>query len=140
MIFKGAPYPIRQDPMGYFRTQTSIDQIKSDLLILLLTTPGSRCMLPNFGTPLKQLIFEPNDAALANRARDMIIESIRKWEPRIVVEEIEVSSSIDVDSLSNDDPRENIDNILSIRILFYDPENIKMVQELKLDIPLSGVG
>lgn len=96
------------------------------------------CMLPEFGTPLRSLVFEPNDVVLANRAKQMIIDSINAWEPRITIEAIEVSSSIDEASLNPDDLKEDLENILSIKILFYDPENIQNVQALKLDIPLSG--
>jgi hypothetical protein len=44
--FAGAPYPITKDPMGYFRIQSGIDQIRSDLLALILTNAGERPMLP----------------------------------------------------------------------------------------------
>jgi len=50
-------------------------------------------MLPDFGTPLKRLIFEQNDAATAESARQMIIDSIRKWEPRVVITDVEVSTT-----------------------------------------------
>lgn len=57
--FKGLPYPVIEHPLGLFRTQTGINTIKSDLLVLLLTNPGERVMLPEFGTPLKDLMFQP---------------------------------------------------------------------------------
>ena len=81
--WKGFAYPIIKGPKGFFGIQSGINQIKSDLLILLLTSPGERVMLPTFGTPLKDLIFEPGDASLVSRARQMIINSITQWEPRI---------------------------------------------------------
>lgn len=124
MSFLGLQYPITKNTKGFFRTQRGINQIKSDLIALLLTHPGERVMLPEFGTPLKNLIFEPNDGFLEEEARNMIIESIRTWEPRITVEEISVFSS-------DDDG-----NSLNIKIKFLDPENIKEIQELRLEIPL----
>jgi phage baseplate assembly protein W len=135
--FAGAPYPIRKNSRGLFHTENGINQIKADLLILLLTNPGERPMLPTFGTPLKQLIFEPNDETLAEQARQMIINSIKTWEPRITVQEIEVTNSFDQDLDPNDDKTE-VDNILGIRIMFFDPQDIKEIQELKLEIPLAG--
>jgi phage baseplate assembly protein W len=48
MNFLGAPYPIIKSPRGLLRTQSGINQIKSDLLVLLLTEPGERVMLPEF--------------------------------------------------------------------------------------------
>jgi len=138
MDFLGAPYPITKTPKGLFGTQSGLNQIKSDLLCLLLTNPGERVMLPDFGTPLRTLVFEPNDSILAEQARAMIIASIKQWEPRITVEAIEVNSTIDEDSLNKEDQLNDKERILFIRILFFDPEEIKEVQELRLQVPLSG--
>ena len=95
-------------------------------------------MLPQYGTPLQKLIFEQNDSQLATQAREMIINSIRTWEPRITVEQIEVLQKADEGSLNPDDPKDDLDNILMIRILFFDPENMQEVEELKLELPLNG--
>lgn len=136
--FKGFPYPITKDALGYFHSQDDIDQIKSDLLILLLTNPGERVMLPEFGTGLRDLIFEPNDGALQNKARDLIINAIRTWEPRISVEQVDVLSSVDETSLNVNDDLSETGAILMIRIRFLDPQNIQSVQELSLQVPLGG--
>lgn len=138
MQYLGAPYPLMRHPLGYLHVQSSLDQVKSDLLILLLTNPGERVMLPEFGTPLRDLIGEPNDSALEDRAREMISASIRRWEPRITVDAIDVSSQVDPASLNPADAREDDEHILSIRIAFFDPENIKDIQQLKLLVPLGG--
>lgn len=136
MKFLGSPYPIEKHPMGFFHTQSGIDQIKSDLLILLLTNPGERVMLPTFGTPLRRLVFEPNDTTLQMTARDMIISAIEMWEPRIVVDAIEVGGA-DLDSLNPADLEEDVDYILSIKIKFFDPQNIQNLQSLTLEVPLT---
>ena len=137
-IFLGVPYPITKNPRGFLYSQDGIDQIKSDMLVLLLTNPGERVMLPDFGTPLRKLIFEPNDNQLTSTARNMIIDSIRRWEPRIAVQNIEVSSKIDDKSLNKSDDKQEIEHILFIRIIFVDPQNIREVQELQLEVPLGG--
>lgn len=136
--FLGLPYPTVKSPLGYWYSQSGIDQIKSDMLTLLLTTPGERVMLPEFGTPLKRLLFEQNDAVTATKARNMIISSLRRWEPRIAVTDIEVSTRADRTSLNKDDDLTQEEHILFIRILFRDPENIKVIQELVLNVPLSA--
>ena len=135
--FLGLPYPVVKNPLGFFKTQSGISQIKSDLLSLLLTNPGERVFLADYGTPLKRLIFEQNDAVLEATAKNMISDSISKWEPRIAVSQIEVSREVPSNSLSPMDPREDLDNILYINIKFVDPEKISEVQELRLQIPLT---
>jgi phage baseplate assembly protein W len=135
--FLGLPYPTRKTPKGYWYSQHGINQIKSDLLCLLLTNPGERVMLPEFGTPLKKLIFEQNDIVLQQQAQSMIADSIQRWEPRIAVQNIEVSSMIDNDSLNSSDDRSQKEHVLFIRISFVDPDNIKQVEQLVLQVPMS---
>lgn len=139
MEFLGAPYPILKNAGGLLHTQNGLDQIKSDLLCLLLTAPGERVMLPGFGTPLKNLIFEQNDEFTVQKTTQMIANAISAWEPRITVSQIDVRTGADESSLDPNDDNTETNNILSINIRFFDPENIKEVQELKLEIP-GGAG
>jgi phage baseplate assembly protein W len=136
--FLGLQYPLVKTPRGILAQKRGVDQIKADLLQLLLTNPGERVMMPTFGTPLRQLIFEPNDSTLTARAKKMIVDSILTWEPRIVISDIEVSSSIDKQSLNEFDSYEEKEAILYIRIKFIDPENIQTVEELVLESPIGG--
>ena len=72
--------------------------------------------------------------------KDAIANSIKMWEPRIAVSQIEVTNSADSiePSLNPDDKKEDIGHVLLIRILFTDFDNIQQVQELKLEVPLGG--
>ena len=131
--FNGCPYPITPTSKGFLAKQTGINQIKADLLSLLLTNPGERVMLPEFGTPLDRLIYEQNDSILASQAKSVIADSIRTWEPRIVIQSITTQTGV------NDSPDDSSgSHVLYISIAFYDPETIKEVQELKLAVPLAG--
>jgi phage baseplate assembly protein W len=139
MSFLGAPYPIVKHPRGFFRTQSGMDQVKSDLLVLLLTQPGERVMLPEFGTNLKKFFFEPNDASVLEQIKEEIARAISIWEPRIAVTNIEVTNGEDVlDSLSPLDLRQDLQHIVRIRILFTNFNDITKVEELKLEIPFGG--
>lgn len=140
MNFIGAPYPLSKHPLGILRSQRGVNQVKSDLLILLLTEPGERVMLPEFGTPLKQFFFDQNDSSIVERVKEQIINSIKTWEPRIAVTDIEVTNSADsmMQSLDAFESGESVDHILMIRIRFSDFDDIQNVQELKLEVPLGG--
>ena len=138
MKFLGAPYPIIKHPRGLLRTQDGIDQVKSDMLSLLMTTPGERVMLPEFGTPLKELMFDPNDSTVIDRAKEMIAKSISLWEPRVTIDQIEITNGLDEEDLNPEDDLTQQEHILGIKIRFYDPNNISEVQELKLELPTSG--
>jgi phage baseplate assembly protein W len=138
MRFLGTPYPITKNPKGFLYTQEGLDQIKSDLLVLLMTYPGERVMLPGFGTPLKDLLFDQNDVVVAQKASQMIARAISAWEPRITVTQIDVMNSADESSLNPNDTKTEAEHVLSINIRFFDPQNIKDVQQLKLELPLGG--
>jgi hypothetical protein len=68
----------------------------------------------------------------------MIAASIKRWEPRLVVQKIEASANVDKTSLNKLDDKSELDQILFIRIIFVDPQKIKDVQELTLQVPLSA--
>ena len=136
--FLGLQYPVVKTPRGLFAQKQGIDQIKADLLQLLLTNPGERVMLPTFGTPLRELMFEPNDPALELQARQMIAKSITDWEPRIVIQNIAITSKFDERNLNIDDTLDEVEAILGISIKFVDPENISEVQELRVEVPIGS--
>ena len=127
--FLGCQYPLVKTSRGLLAQKSDVDQIKADILQLLLTNPGERVMNPGFGVPLNQLVFEPNDASLALQAQKMIQDAIAKYEPRVVINSI---------SVSNVDDTVNMDNALLISIEFYDPDNIKVINALTLEIPVTG--
>jgi phage baseplate assembly protein W len=135
--FLGLQYPLVKTTRGLLAQKKDVDQIKADLLQLLLTNPGERVMLPQYGTPLRELFFDPNDVALKNKAKKMIAESISTWEPRIALENIEVSNTIDVDSLNPNDTKDDYESILSIKISFFDPVDITEIQVLALQVPIA---
>jgi phage baseplate assembly protein W len=68
------------------------EDVEQAIQIILLTEPGERPMLPQFGGGLRQFVFEPNSPStrfeIARRVRDALID----WEPRIDVDRVEVTS------------------------------------------------
>ena len=116
--FKGVPYPIVKHPLGFLHVQSGINQIKSDLLFLLYSHFGERVMLPEYGIGLKNLFFEPSDAGTVLLARQIIADAIEAWEPRVVIEQIEVTLNTDnfVDTVDISDLNQENEHILGILI------------------------
>lgn len=136
--FLGLQYPLVKTNRGIMAQTKGVDQIKADLLQLLLTNPGERVMLPEYGTPLRELFFEPNDPTLEVEAKRLIADSITRWEPRIEIQDIQITSAFDSLDLHPDDPGDDIESILGIKIAFVDPEDITEIEELVLEVPLGG--
>lgn len=136
--YPGIPYPITKNPKGFFFIQDGIDQVKADMLILLLTNPGERVMLPDYGTPLRKLIFEPNDPKLILQTKNMIARSFKLWEPRVAIKQIYVQNGLNKDSRNVNDDGTETDGVLLIRVLFIDRAKIDEVFELKLEVPIAA--
>lgn len=139
-ILKGAPYPISKSPLGYLFTQEGINTLKSDLVQLLMTNPYERVMLPSYGTPLRKLLFSPNDTVVIEQTKKMIAASIETWEPRIVISSIEVFNGYDNTlNPSNNNPSvlNDNDHVLTIKIKFFDPQRIDFVEVLTLQLPVG---
>lgn len=86
--FINIAFPFRDDDTkNYFlkMNKNSYDAIKSDLLHLLLTTPGDRLYLPDFGTNLKQFLFEPNDNQVRDDIRNEVQNAVSKYIPNLTI-------------------------------------------------------
>jgi len=135
------PYPITPSPLGAFRAVGTEVGIKGDLLQLLLTNPGERVMMPSFGTPLRELIFQQNTVALQDSAKKMILDSIRNWEPRIVVRSLQVTNTENGNPSLLKNSIEDYQNnpyILLINLQYSILTNIQGIQKLILQVPLAG--
>ena len=60
-----------------------------------MTRPGERLFLPDLGAGLDRLLFEPNTVTTRQSIRDRITRTLQKWEPRIVVESVDVEADLD---------------------------------------------
>ena len=141
MELLAAPYPINPSPLGALRTVGTELGIKGDLLQLILTNPGERVMMPNYGTPLRRLFFQQNSPSLIDQTRNMILDSIRAWEPRIVVRSLIITNSDDGNQniLKNTIPDyQNNSHILLIKLQYSILSNIQGIQNLVLQVPLTG--
>ena len=73
------------------KTYSTKDQIKSNLINLLLTHKGERPLNPKFGTNLLNLIFEPIDNKIITDIQNQIIDNVRVYIPEITLTEIEIT-------------------------------------------------
>ena len=88
-------FPFFDSPKGYFldMTKTNKDAIKADLMHLLLTNKGERLYLPDFGTNLRQYLFEPNASNVSRDIKEEIQTTIDKYIPNLKIDTLEVKQS-----------------------------------------------
>jgi len=74
-----------------FNTSTDISILESSLKMLLLTAKGERVMLPDYGTNLRQIIFQQNVQGIESLVQQEVVDAITKWEPRVQLLSINVT-------------------------------------------------
>jgi phage baseplate assembly protein W len=68
------------------------EHVRDELLQLLLTSPGERLFLPEFGGGLRRLVFEPASDTLRNVVKARITQALSRWlGQRLTVEMLEVT-------------------------------------------------
>ena len=80
-------------PGVFYSTFSTKDQIKYNLINLLLTAKGERVENPNFGTLLRAQLFNPMTPTSFSSLEDNIIDSINTYIPEIRVDNIEFLQS-----------------------------------------------
>ena len=77
----GPKLPLQKDNLyGFYSLTTQYkEQIQQNLKNLLLTSPGERVMLPDFGVGLRHFLFEPRQHSVA-KMRQKIDQQIKTQE------------------------------------------------------------
>lgn len=104
----GVTFPFRDSFDGKYLDTTDYEdqEIRSSLIHLLLTRRGSRYFLPEFGTRLYEYIFEPLDGPTFNQIEAEIRDSVEKFIPNLLVNNISVYAATD-DALAVTSPQGN---------------------------------
>ena len=80
----------RPDSEGRLRYPTLEESVRQSIRIILQTRPGERLMRPAFGGGLELYLHEPNTLTTRRRIRDLISDSLTRWEPRILLDRVDV--------------------------------------------------
>ena len=91
-ITYGLEFPFVDSTQGDYLvlTETQFQQIRSDLLHLILTRRGSRYFLPTFGTRLYEYIFEPYDGLTFDAIEADIRDSVQTFMPNLLLNKITI--------------------------------------------------
>lgn len=73
-------YPFRIDPASGQAAQTPYDaHVEQMIRQVLLTAPGERADLPEFGCGIRQLIFAPHSQALDATTQIVVQQALNRW-------------------------------------------------------------
>lgn len=83
-------FPLKRGVKGAFETnRTTLDAVKDDLKILLLTNHGERPIHRTFGANLRSIMFDQGDFVL-QKAADLITAAVEEWMPFVQIVSLEV--------------------------------------------------
>tara|TARA_B100001109_G_C18534490_1_gene322164 strand:- start:51 stop:500 length:450 start_codon:yes stop_codon:yes gene_type:complete len=109
----GLKLPFNRGSSGLFaQSQTTLEQTGSNIKNLLLTSKGERVMQPEFGSRLRDLLFEQYTEDLDQRIKEEIQESISFWLPHITIAKVDIiqdetnlnQTKVDIDFSLNYEP------------------------------------
>lgn len=91
----GWNWPVETDATGAIALNSGPGELEQAMYLVLATSPGERPMRPEFGCRLQEFVFAPADAATAGLVAEEVRASLLRWEPRIVVDDVLVTTDAD---------------------------------------------
>jgi len=117
----GLGFPFRIDGLGRVHAEGGDPLLRGKILQLLLTSPGERVNLPEYGTRLRDLVFDPNNDVLAAATEFTVTRALRRFlGDEIHVDKVQVNSS---------------DSELSVDIVYLRKSDLS-TERLRVGIPI----
>jgi len=98
----------------YVLTKTIAQNIKQNFKNLVLTSPGERVMIPDFGVGVRRFLFDNLSFQIKNEISDRIQSQVSQFMPFLVVNEVEF---FDIEN----SPNTIKENTLAIKIFYSVP-------------------
>lgn len=129
-IAVGIKIPFVNKSGGLFDlSYTTTDQAISNLKNLLLTRKGERLYLPEFGSSISDLLFDPYDLSLLkSEIYESLTSEIQTWLPYISITDLQVSEDI-----------EGSERFILVKLYIAVRDN-KVNEPISFSISSSGVG
>jgi phage baseplate assembly protein W len=114
-------FPFRINPAGRVQADSGDALLRGKILQLLLTSPGERVNLPDFGTRLRELVFDPNNDVLAAVTEFAVNRALQKF----------LGDEVHVDGVQV----ANVDNELTVDIVYLRKADLR-TERLRVGIPI----
>lgn len=90
----GFAFPLQIDPTtGGFALAAYEADVEQAIFTILSTAKGERVMVPDFGCGMHDRVFSPNTATQANAVSADVREALTRWEPRIDLLDVTVTTA-----------------------------------------------
>ena len=105
---------------GFYKLNKSFAAvIQQNFKMLLMTTPGERVMIPNFGVGVRNMLFE-NSPKVVELLNTRIKQQIKRYLPYVVIQALEIVT------MGQQPPGQSIDyiddaNTLGLSVVYFVP-------------------
>jgi phage baseplate assembly protein W len=96
---QGLAWPLQIGSRGGISLARGERDIEQSIRIILETSPGERVMRPDFGCRIHDLVFAPHDAATEGLLIHYVEQALERWEPRVNVRGVDISSDRESDGV-----------------------------------------
>lgn len=87
-------FPFKVNDLAQTATSSDDENIRAKIVQVVLTSPGERVNLPEFGCGLRDLAFDPNNEILAATTEFAITKALQQWlSDAIIVDSVDVLNS-----------------------------------------------
>ena len=91
----GWAFPIHTDATGSIALVRRDTELAESIQLILGTAQGERPMRPEFGCAIHDYVFAPADSSTASIIAYEVRQSLLRWEPRIDVDDVDVTHDDD---------------------------------------------
>lgn len=117
----GLGFPFQIDGTGGVYAQGGDPLLRGKILQLLLTSPGERVNLPEYGTRLRDLVFDPNNDILAATTEFMVNRALQRY----------LGDELQVDQVAV----KNEESTLQVEIVYVRKADLRM-ERLRIGLPI----
>lgn len=126
VLGRGLAFPPHVGPDGRLAWSEGEVNVREAIEVVLRTDRDERLHLPDFGGGLQSFLFEPNTPATHHRIADRIRRALQAWEPRVLVQSVEVGAD-------PDDPQ------AAVATVSYALVATRVGERVRLSVPVGGV-
>lgn len=94
--------PLALDKMDGFALVKNFQALtRQNLKMLVLTSPGERVMIPDFGVGIRHMLFEQAGTRIGERIKERVLSQVQEFMPHIAIYNVDVSMGDDTLSEAN---------------------------------------
>lgn len=91
-MYSGMAFPWGTTLSSYFDEKGDKEILRTSIQTILMTRIHERVMLPGFGSPLRDAVFEPGDEQLDLALAGIVRDNVTFWDKRLEVLDVTVAT------------------------------------------------